>query len=189
MTLETLFIIGSYPFWALTFIEFVLLFIWVGDELPVKTYSSIIIYLLLIRFLGDAAFIPYIKENPFNILFIFIFYILVGFVWSIGKFYFDMKNLRDKIKDLRVTWSDFSEPWKSWPDFLKSSLSYEEQSKIDFSDNKGKIIFWMSSWPISLLWTLINDPIRKFSIYIYNNYMIGIFRKIHAKLILDVLGE
>lgn len=34
--------------------------------------------------------------------------------------------------------------------------------------NKGRIIFWMSYWPASALWTIINDPITRFYRFLYN---------------------
>jgi len=34
--------------------------------------------------------------------------------------------------------------------------------------NKGRIIFWMSYWPASALWTLINDPFTRLFKFIYN---------------------
>ncbi len=34
-------------------------------------------------------------------------------------------------------------------------------------DNKGKIVFWMSYWPFSATWTLINDPVTRFYNFLY----------------------
>ena len=36
-------------------------------------------------------------------------------------------------------------------------------------DHKGDILMWMTYWPFSSLWTLINDPIRKIFRTIYTN--------------------
>jgi len=48
------------------------------------------------------------------------------------------------------------------------------------NDNKGKIIFWMSYWPFSATWTLINDPITRLYRFIYRR-LGAVFEKIsHA---------
>lgn len=36
------------------------------------------------------------------------------------------------------------------------------------SDNKSKIIAWMSLWPFSLIGTVINDPVRRFFTFCFN---------------------
>lgn len=33
---------------------------------------------------------------------------------------------------------------------------------------KGKIINWMAAWPVSMIWTLINDPVREFFTWTYH---------------------
>lgn len=47
--------------------------------------------------------------------------------------------------------------------------------------NKGRIISWMTYWPWSMLWTLLNDPIRRIMKHIY--YAIrGLLIKIAANV-------
>lgn len=47
--------------------------------------------------------------------------------------------------------------------------------------NKGRIVSWMTYWPWSMLWTLLNDPVRRIMKHIY--YAIrGTLIKIAAKV-------
>jgi hypothetical protein len=55
-----------------------------------------------------------------------------------------------------------------------SYLHYNAIPKIErplAKDNKGRIIFWMSYWPFSGIWTLINDPITRMYRFIW--YRLG----------------
>lgn len=47
-------------------------------------------------------------------------------------------------------------------------------------DNKGRIVSWMTYWPWSMVWTLLNDPIRKLMQHIFYA-MRGMLKKIAAK--------
>lgn len=52
-----------------------------------------------------------------------------------------------------------------------SAVSYQKYRrsivKPLVSDHKARILTWMSYWPWSCLWTLLNDPIRKLFKHIY----------------------
>ena len=59
--------------------------------------------------------------------------------------------------------SDMAREEQNWG-AMKEKLSSPPQ----VADNKAQIIRWMTFWPISGLWTLINDPIRQAFIKIYD---------------------
>ena len=40
------------------------------------------------------------------------------------------------------------------------------------------IITWISCWPPSVIWTLLNDPIRKIAQWVYDTFMVNSFRGI-----------
>lgn len=52
---------------------------------------------------------------------------------------------------------------------FKKHLSDQHMTGIQpkTSENKLRIIFWMSYWPFSGIWTLINDPITRFYNFLY----------------------
>lgn len=52
------------------------------------------------------------------------------------------------------------------------------------NDNKGRIIFWMSYWPFSAVWTIINDPITRFYRFVYHrigDMLAGISNRMFSK--------
>lgn len=63
------------------------------------------------------------------------------------------------------------------PQTLKEYVSSQYyRTQLKFTDNghpyialdKTRIIMWMSYWPVSALWTLINDPLHRLYNFIYN---------------------
>ena len=47
------------------------------------------------------------------------------------------------------------------PDSLKEQWRLSAPEKPSASDSKQDIMRWMSFWPFSMVWTLINDPVKK----------------------------
>lgn len=56
------------------------------------------------------------------------------------------------------------------------------------SNNKAKIVTWISHWPISLLWTMINDPIKKLLNKIFNLFK-GLFQQISNIILKETLQD
>ena len=65
--------------------------------------------------------------------------------------------------------------------YLKSERGYIRSEYDDIipsaANNKDRIVTWIVWWPTSLLWTLINDPIRKLAEKIYAGLQ-GVYSKI-----------
>jgi hypothetical protein len=94
-------------------------------------------------------------------------YIVVGLLWSWLKWWLFISKIAEKMKD-------------SWQIFLKKNAlpadtktltprqneewdthrSYDLKKPL-FSENKGKITIWVTYWPLSLVWSLLNDLIKK----------------------------
>jgi len=119
------------------------------------------------------SLLSYIKTHPFIIIAGAIGYLLCGVVWSIFKWYFfvlkKMNKLDDELKHDSNTYR------------IASIDSYTPHAR----ENKARIISWMTYWPFSGLWMLINDPIRKTFQHIYRsieNYFDAISNKMFAGL-------
>lgn len=53
------------------------------------------------------------------------------------------------------------------------------------SQHVDRILNWIGYWPISLLWTLINDPIRRIASWLYKTLFAGFYAKISAYVFRD----
>jgi hypothetical protein len=143
----TLFAFGTFWFWLFLSISvvFIVTVTESEDTYPFHWFIPILIPVIL-YFTGCkeeiSRALSYIQENPLNIVLIFFGYLAIGTVWSVVKWYFYLINLREEFREYRTLLNS---------DGLKFNVKY----------NKERILSWMTYWPFSAVWTLINDPIKK----------------------------
>ena len=77
-----------------------------------------------------------VKENVFLFSATVFFYIIFGVFYSFLRWYYFVKNMRKRYTNISVS------PPKA-------------------SEYAADIIRWISYWPFSLVWNLINEPIKK----------------------------
>jgi hypothetical protein len=126
---------------------------------------TLLIFLGLTCFLGNLDFFKaignYIVTNPGTIILVFGGYLLVGLIWSFVKWYFYLSHLKDKKAE--------------------DGKTYIYADDISFLKNKSRILVWMSYWPLSGLWTLINDPMRKLFQFIQMKFA-GTYQKMATNM-------
>ena len=169
---------GTIWFWLATVIPFVLLIACVEYEKSTSALAILVTVAALFVAFGDKNIIPYIKNHPIQILEYAGGYIAAGVVWGFVKWYFFLLKARDKFTSFRDRWiatygSINDEPRTTNPGLTNRQVFAREARAKDMmipsaNDNKGRIIFWMSYWPASALWTLINDPFTRFFKFLYN---------------------
>ena len=104
------------------------------------------------------SIINFAKTNPLSFIGLIAGYFMVGLIWSLVKWWFYLTGLR--------------EYYRKYPYNYKSN-----SDKFKVTSNKERILNWMMYWPLSGVWTLINDPIKKLFVRMYNS-MEGRFQKI-----------
>jgi hypothetical protein len=115
--------------------------------------------LIYTGFIAGPAIWLFIKANPLIVVSLLVVYILAGTVWSVIKWWFFVrKNRREQ-----------EESKKKHPNSVTIRIP-------QVGDYKSKITTWMTFWPLSLLWTMIDDPIRAIFLHIYH----GISNKLQA---------
>ena len=110
----------------------------------------VIVLGLALYFCGNSVFFndlgAWIINNPIIFIGWIAVYFLSGVVWSFFKWGFYLRRIREQlIKDK----SKFPNS------FAFNRLEYT------VSNNKERILHWMIYWPLSGIWTLINDPVNK----------------------------
>ncbi len=166
-----LFVVGTFWFWILVFVSFVALFYqvnvgngWGSTLVFIGTVAAVAILGNSTLFLG---FLSYIKDNPGIIILCFAGYFIAGAVWSIVKWYYFVVDKRDEYLEYNRR-SDFKIP---------SPKEY-----------KSDIMLWMSYWPVSAVWTIINNPFKKIFIRIQKS-LEGVYEKISAHVFKDLIKE
>ena len=164
-----IFMYGTLWFWMLCVASAVLI-IYSTETSDISATLWFIISLALIGFLGNQDFFinigHWIIYSPGKTLLVCLGYFLLGTVWSFIKWGFFLHKKRRHYIDsnTKITEFDFK--------YLKAIK------------NKGKIINWMIYWPLSLLWTLINDPVKRIFEKIF--YKVS---SIYDKMSFDILKD
>lgn len=174
---------GTIWFWLATIIPFLFLILFVETESAGGAIFTIIATFAAFVAFGNKDIIPWIAAHPLTILEYAGVYIAAGIVWGFVKWVFYVLRTRDQYEKFRKTWiaENGDIDGDTYVDRLGSkshtTTRREMFQKVARSHgvlppkadhNKGRIIFWMSYWPASAIWTLINDPITRLWKFVYN---------------------
>ena len=184
-------------FWGLFLIEFCLLTWFVEQEWGLASFVSLAIFIFGIWWLADVPVWTWIKSNPWELLKYAVIYILAGLVWSIGKYYFVLRKIRNFVKNTKAEWMKKKDKGTGMPEGIQTfkqfldykRANYDYKTKTDFESSAKKLTFWAAFWPTSMFWTILNDPIRKLFKFLIFDVFIGIFRKMHQKMVGDLIKE
>ena len=150
-----IFVFGTLWFWLLITLAYIL--ICISLEYPRYGGSGATLVFVatcaILWFFGGTTLrdiFSYINEHPWKSLLFLLEYFLVGVIWSFAKWYFFLLNRKEKIEKQ-------IEAKQSYFDSIPSAKDY-----------KGRIISWMTYWPMSIVWTFLNDPFKRIFKYIYS---------------------
>ena len=152
-----IFVFGTFWFWLLLSVALVLVIIstetdWGGRGATLTMVAT----LLLLYWFGDRDIFrnifSYLKANPGISSLIALGYFTIGVLWSIQKWYNRVQDYKEKVIS----------------EIQAGHNGYDAFRTINVMSNKGRIISWMCYWPFSLLWTALNDPIRKLFEYLFS---------------------
>ena len=172
------FILGGIWFWLLTGL-FVVLLLWeIHSEKAIAAGVTIAVYLAALHLFGNANFFSYVGENPAVLYIGLPAFFAIGTVWIFIKWFLYVNRHATRYKEMRLEWlkgeglTDATINTKV-PDKLKKKWSRQVANFANYRrgsqkplprENKGKIITWGVFWPLSMLWSIIDEPWR----YIYD---------------------
>lgn len=169
---------------------FVLLFLFCLDIVLVEcewfTFSTICLILTVtsVHFLKIFNIVDFVKHNYIETGLYCFGYIVAGIIWSFVKWFsFLLKykeNLIERVEKFK----------KENPDCLEESVRKHllDRDYIGASEaptakkNKGRIIAWMSFWPMSLIGTFLNNPVKRLFTLIYNSIS-GLYQQMADKVL------
>lgn len=173
-------------FWSLVILEFCLLTWFVEEDWPAPSIASLIIFILCLWWLADIPIWSWIHDNPFSLFKYFVYYLVIGIVWSICKYYFALKKVREIVKEKRIYYDKMEDKPKTFKEHLHQQRTYDDNSH-KFEDTATNLIFWASFWPPSMVWTILNDPIKKLFRFLIFDVFVGIYRKMYKKMVGDLV--
>lgn len=137
-----------------------------SDEDNYPASIVFVVTLVSLYFLGNSHFFNslfnYVRLNPLFPIGVIIGYFIAGTAYSFVKWYFFLLNAKD---------------------YYVSNSYYFKFDNYKASNNKARIIHWMLYWPLSGLWTLLNDPIKRGFKYIF-----GRLSEYYDKMSTKILG-
>ena len=193
--LEALFVLfafGGFWFWGLLGFASLLLILCLEKDSGFVTTVVFMITLAVMLCLGNAGWLTWVFQNPLHFGLGVLGYLAVGVGWGIGKWWAYVRDCAARYFRERQAWlearlasppdeGDNVTEWQealrtgvlvgevkwSWQDYIKHNYHGNKITKPLARRYKGQIITWMTYWPWSALWTLINDPIRRFFRWVY----------------------
>lgn len=143
----------------------------------------------VLHFGSDLPVIEYIKHNYQDIITYAVYYVLVGLVWSVVKWYLFLLKEKQRMIDRKVIFisnlkhlkrsgSHLVTPEEStqieqgiFPQFVKEDWKVElKRANLPpkSSDHKKRITTWMMYWVMSVLGTVLGDFLSQAFNAIYN---------------------
>jgi hypothetical protein len=147
-------VFGSLWFWALAAMAMIAVFAFIDHDDGVGATGSLALFFVLLHRFGDIKAISFVMANPYRILGWLALYFALGTLWSFAKWWFHCRAQRDLYNEYKKD----------------NRGKFNLPHKPSAADSKDMILRWMTFWPWSMIWTLINDPIKK------------AFREIYSKL-------
>lgn len=177
-----LFAIGSIGFWLLfSAISLLVIFAEEAERVGLALGGLIGAFVALALW-GDFNVVKEAVENPALVAVLFAGYFVAGAVWSVIKWSFYVRDRRyryeeDKMKFLRhhgvkgskipnvllAAWKHRCEPAYTHDRHHPGTLAMVPQ----VHEHKARVMRWMMFWPWSVVWTIVNDPIKKLFKRIY----------------------
>jgi hypothetical protein len=190
-----LFALYSIFWWIVTAVAVYWLFWGIEHDGFLVVSSCVILYILFLNFMSQLNFLSlgtlrWIQENPLLSIGIVVLYFVVGVVWSFVKWWLYIKEFVERIIDvdkLKETVKDKKKELVDSKDYDKEKVrGLINKKKPHVKDYKGRIAGWISYWPISFIWSILNDFIKRMVRQLVDylgDYYQGITNRIFNKLI------
>jgi len=194
--LEALFILfafGGLWFWGLFALASLLLIVCLENDKGVAATTVFVGTLAAVLFLGNAGWLTWVFQNPLYFGLGVLGYLAVGVGWGIGKWWVYVRDCAIRYRRERRAWLErhskagapqdgldvaecrealrtevlTGEIKEAWQAYVKVLYYGKKITKPMARRCKGQITAWMTYWPWSALWTLINDPVRRTFCWVY----------------------
>ena len=149
--------VGTIGFYVLIAIAAILMSELLDTEHPATATFVACVTVAALAILGNFNPLPWLSANPMTAAAYLVAFFAVGTLWGVAKWYFYLRNSRRKMEEIIA----------EYPSYDKNDLErafYRRGLPTKFppmvGDHKTRILGWMMLWPASMLWTLLNDPVR-----------------------------
>jgi hypothetical protein len=173
--------VGAWGFWVLLIIASIVASELLDTDQPGKASFLALVVVAILAVLSNFNPLTWIAANPVETVAWVVGYFAAGSAWSVGKWWFWLNKSKRRINDLLA-----NNPGKSLKDIAYNfrSLNLPTSFPPKVGDYKSRIIGWITLWPASVAWTLLNDPVRWIGEQIYA-HLGGMMQRISNKIFSD----
>lgn len=156
--------VGAWGFWLLLAISALVISEAVDSSKYGLATLTVIGVIAVLALFSNVNIVAWINEHPYDTLKYVVGYLSIGVAWAFLKWILWLKKIRRivmayKEEDPTVSLSRIQS--------MLYNRGYGSDIPPKVGNYKAKIIGWMSFWPGSFVWTLINDPVRRIFETIY----------------------
>lgn len=196
------FLVGSFWFFILLgAISIALIFLLEYDKWG-KSLFVLAITLVLLALYGDFNLLALILHEPIKTGLLVLAYGAVGALWSVVKWYFFLMNRKDKYKVLRTQFLESldlasgdaipEEEKENFQKVLQSSYNHDDSGSLEkrpfAKHHKNKISVWIAYWPWSAFWTLLRDPLKRISQFLFDCFH-DLYETMSRRIYKDVAND
>jgi len=149
--------VGAWGFWALIALSAIFMSELMDNDKPIVATLVAIGTLAALAVLGNFSPLPWIAQNPWSSALYVAAYFAVGTAWSVLKWYFWLLKSRRRLDEIR-TEHQGTTSYEASVILKNAGLASKVPPKV--GDHKARIMGWMMLWPASMVWTVLNDPVR-----------------------------
>ena len=189
-----MFVFGTIGWWVFFGLLWFILMILAEGERAGWSWILVIAFIAGMEFIGDAQIISTFTSNIPKYLMYFALFFVIGIVWAYIKFSLKMMVVKKAGEAAEIAWNEIPEDDNRKKNKSEDKIEELKSAYItnrmdaanaykgrDLSKYRKSIVTWITCWPPSVLWTLLDDPIRKLGRWIYDAALENSFRGIMKK--------
>ena len=203
-------VFGSTLFWLALIVLSVIICICDDQDSPFFGTLTVLATLILFKISGLFSL-----SNPILVLLAFLAFVVCGVVWSVFKWGFFLSNKKDHLNEIKLKYiKEVNGNTEDDNDKIEENTSvklskrmanglHDELSMAGYFrnfnanrrsviptavKNKRRIMGWVMYWPWSVVWTIINDPVRKFFKMLWRK-LSGQYQKMADTVFKDVVDD
>lgn len=196
------FALWALGFWLMVGLELIVLVACVEFEKGILATLALGVFVVALKTLVGVDVFQCIHDNPLNAGVFLAAYFAIGVVWATFKLWLYSGELLRKYEGLKADWIkynckgpgvDFSNPncyhlRPLWTNYLKRCHPELAELPPKVSRHKARLMLWMSLWPVSIAWSLVDDLLRKVWSEIYL-WWAGVYQSIFDNRFAGVKDE
>lgn len=152
-------LLDTWFFWIVMVVPLIFTIILVDAEIYGWTLIVLGLWVAFTQAFTNVDIWAWIVNNPWSIFWGVIGYFVCGTLWGVGKWtmycHDQLEVWEEKKTRAQDSWKN-SGTSKSWKDYVREFYSYPP-SPLEY---KVEISGWMTFWPFSMIWFLLNRPVQ-----------------------------